>query len=97
MFVNVASSASLITDPTPYIPEEYEMTIEKKVANCDGMTVADYDAGNCDLSTTNYELGQTVYFTIKYSNDSSAFVPYAVITDEYDTRLSFDSVVYSTQ
>jgi len=41
-FINIASSASFITDPAPYVPEEYEMSIEKEVANCDGMTVADF-------------------------------------------------------
>lgn len=38
-----------------------------------------------------------MYFTIKYTNNGPNAVTHALLTDEYDTRLTFDSVVYSTQ
>lgn len=43
-FVNTYSEAPLITGPEPYVPEEYDMTIDKIVGNCDGVSAAAYPA-----------------------------------------------------
>jgi len=37
-----------------------------------------------------------VYFTLRYANNSTVPVDYLVITDEFDLRLEYESIEYSS-
>ena len=100
-FINVSSQAAWYIKPTQYIPPPYDMTIQKIVANCTGVTPGTFDPESpvwcTDTASWWYELWDEVYFTLKYTNNGPNAVDYAILTDEYDTRLSFDSVLYTSQ